>query len=164
MRPAEIAIDGAIFLLIAASCWMHVAKWRNLRGAFWRWVLSAFGLLLVSASSALFISLLARLVRSPGIDFNVGALLALVRSYTRFYPASAGLFGAALGLFGKGGSRWTIVAAGILISFRWFFLLSRSCNQGVRLVFSAFVALQSTRRMAQPLTLRKTDPSCSEDP
>jgi hypothetical protein len=102
---------------------MHVAKWSNLRGAFWRWILSAFGLLLVSASFALFISLLARLVRSPGIEFSIDALLALVRSYTRFYPTSAGLFGAALGLFEKGGSRWTICAAGILINFRWFFFV-----------------------------------------
>src|SRR5208282_3399276 len=110
MRPVELAFDVTIFCLIAASWWMHVAKCKTLFGTLWRWVLPAFGLLLISASFALYMSMLARLLRSPEVELNVDSLLALVRGYTRFYPTSSGLLGGALGVFGKGASRWTILA------------------------------------------------------
>jgi hypothetical protein len=120
VRPAELAIDATIFCLIAASSWMLVTKRKNLHETFWRWILAAVGLLLVSGSFALYMSVLTRLLRSPEVQLNVDSLLALTQSYTRFYPTSLGLLGAALGLFGRGSSRWTILSAGILVGFRWY--------------------------------------------
>jgi hypothetical protein len=119
MRPVGLAIDVAIFCLIAASWWIHVGKYKNLSGALWRWILSAFGLLLVSTSFALYAIMLARLLRFPEVAINTDSVLALVRSYTRFYPTSCGLLGAALGLCGKGASRWMILAAGMSVGFLW---------------------------------------------
>jgi hypothetical protein len=119
MRPLELAINVAIFCLIAAAWWTHVAKLKNLSGAFWRWLVPAFGLFLISVSFALYMSMRARLLWSPEDEFNIERLLALVRSYTRFYPTSLGLVGAALGAFGKGVSRWAILAVGILVGFWW---------------------------------------------
>lgn len=119
MRPVELTCYIATFCLIAASWWIHIAKRKNLSGAFWRWILSAFGLLLISISFALYVTMIARLLLSPEVATNTSSLLALVWTYTRFYPTSFCLLGATLGLFGRGASRWTILAAGILVVFWW---------------------------------------------
>jgi len=119
MTPFELTTYTATFCLIAASWWIDVAKWKDFSAGFWRWILSAFGLLLISVSFALYIVLLARLLRNPEVARNTDSLLPLVRSYPRFYPTSFGLLGAALGLFGRGASRWTSLVAGILVSLWW---------------------------------------------
>jgi hypothetical protein len=119
MTPFALTIYIAIFFLIAASWWSYVARSKDLSGEFWRWILSACGLLLISVSFALYIVMLSRLQRNPEVARNTNSFLVLVRSYTRFYPTSFGLLGAALGLFGRGFSRWTCLAAGILVCFCW---------------------------------------------
>lgn len=119
MTPFELTAYIGTFCLITASWWMHVAKCKYLTGEFWRWILSAFGLLLVTVSFALYMVMLSRLLRNPEVARNTDSLLVLVRTYTRFYPTFSALLGAALGLFGRGASRWTILAAGILVSFWW---------------------------------------------
>jgi hypothetical protein len=119
MTPFALSSYSATFCLIAASWWIDVAKCKDFSRGIWRWILSALGLLLISVSFALYIVMLARLLRNPEVARNTDALLPLVRTYTRFYPTSFGLVGAALGLFGRGASRWTSVAAGILVSLWW---------------------------------------------
>jgi hypothetical protein len=119
MTLFELTIYIATFCLIAASWWIHAAKCNDISLGFWRWILPAFGLLLTSVSFALYVVMLSRLLRNPELARNTDSLLALVRTYTRFHPTSFGLLGAALGLFGRGASRWTSLAAGILVSFWW---------------------------------------------
>jgi hypothetical protein len=119
IRPIGLIIDGAALTLIAASWWIQVRKSKNLAAATWRWVTPTIGLALLTLSFALYLIMLGRMVRSPELAANTTSVLALVRTYTRFYPTSCGLIGASLGLFGKGASRWTIASAGLLVAFVW---------------------------------------------
>jgi len=119
MRPIGLLIDGAVFLLIATSWWIHIAKFKRFITPLWRWMTLTFGLLLLSTSFALYVLMLVRLLRFPELAINTTSALALVGSYTRFFPTSCGLIGAALGLLGKGAARWTTLSAGILVAFLW---------------------------------------------
>ena len=72
MTPFALTIYTATFCLIAASWWLDVAKCKDFSGGgFWRWILSSFGLLLVSVSFALYIVMLSRLLRNPEVATHV---------------------------------------------------------------------------------------------
>ncbi|HEY1422375.1 MAG TPA: hypothetical protein VGF20_02910 [Candidatus Acidoferrum sp.] len=115
MRPAGVAVIAGIFSLIVVSWLIHARKNKNMR-----WVVAALGLSLVTISFALYVTLQWRLFRHPEIAFDTRSVLVEVRSFTRFYPTSAALLGAAFGPFGEGTARWTIFLAGLLVGFFWY--------------------------------------------
>lgn len=118
MTAAGAAFLAGEFSLIAASWWILIRGLRR-KPQKWGWIFAGLGLVLVSLSFLFFVILQYRLFKHPEIAVNTSALLIQVRSFTRFYPTSAGLFGGVLGLSGSGAVRWTILFAGALVGFLW---------------------------------------------
>ncbi len=119
MRPFGIAFNLAVLSLIAISWWCYFRENKDFAKDHLRRILSGLGLLLVSGSFIFYVIMISRLLSSPQLAVDTRSLLELVRSYTRYYPASCALVGALFGLTGYGISKWTVSLAGLLTAFCW---------------------------------------------
>src|SRR5690348_13134679 len=115
MRLVALVLDVGTACLIAMS-------WRlmfRMRGTRWRWLVANLGVLLISASFLMYAALQVTMYRHPEAALNTEWVLRILRSFTRFYPTSLALIGAAFGLLGSGAARWVIFSTGVLTAFWW---------------------------------------------
>src|SRR5579863_4573734 len=125
MRPLETGVDLLILSMILGSWWMQIGKRTDYSNAPRRWILAALGLSLISISFGLYVTMLTSLPLHQNIVINTDSLLGEVRRFTRFYPTTMSVTGAALGLFGTGSVKWVILASGTLVALWWIsFILS----------------------------------------
>ncbi len=115
---------GSILLLLVASCWyVTLYGTKGKRVLWWRTIVPAAGLFLVTISFSLFLAMRFGLSRSPDTAVNFDTLLRFVRRYTRFYAEYLALVGGLLGMFGKGYIRWAVAIAGLITAAWWFFFM-----------------------------------------